>query len=337
MLNKHRPLPRLLKAVGGYRLADPVPRLHSAAVALAFVAAAAVARLLLEQVVPALLPFVLTVPAVIGAVLVAGAVAGWIALAGCQLLTLAFVLPHWIRDSGGRPQEAANLVLATASLALAVWATAAYRAAERRLRHQCEREVRTLSLLANEVDHRTKNNFQIAASLLHAQGRSANAQVREELDVAAGRLISIAAIYGGLSARGYEGGSVRLFDHLGDLADGLRAGLLPPGVTLTVAGDAIDIPAATALTVGLVVNEWVTNAVKYAFPGAVGTIQVKLDTRSEALVVEVRDNGVGIPDDGALGTGSHLLAGLVEVFDGRLHRRSDGGTVCTLTVPIGAE
>ena len=294
---------------------------------------AAAARLLLEQIIPGLLPFLFTFPAVIGATLVSGALAGWLALAGCQFLTLTFVLPHWIRNGSERPQEAMNLLLATVSLALVVWATAAYRAAERGLRIRCEREVETLSLLINEVDHRTKNNFQIAAALLHAQGISADATVREELNKAARRLVSIAAIYGKLSSRRPEVSAVSLLEHLTEIAEGLRHGLLPAGVILTVEGQSVTVPATLALTIGLVVNEWITNAIKYAFPTNVGAIHVRLESTKELVSIEVHDDGVGLAAGVRAGAGTRLLTSLVDALDGQWHRRTDQGTTCHLIVP----
>ena len=329
------PDPRPVPAVDRRRpLFSTVPPQRAIAIATGCVAGAVLLRLLLEQVVPGVLPFLFTFPAVIGAALAGGTLAGGTALVGCQLLTLAFVLPHWIRDTGDRPQEVVNLALATVSLALAVWATAAFRRLHLRHRHQCERELKTLSLLVNEVDHRTKNNFQIAAALLHTQGlAAASDEVREELNTAAGRLVSIAAIYGNLSGRRPDGAKVALREHLDEICAGLRAGLLPPGVALTLEGDAPVVPATTALTVGLVVNEWVTNAVKHAFPDRSGTIRVRIGASAQEIAVEVRDDGVGLPAVRAVGTGSRLLASLVEALDGEVERHNDGGTVCSLTVP----
>lgn len=316
------------------KLADPVPWHRAGLIAAASIAAAVMARLLLEQIVPGVLPFLFSFPAVIVAALLGGAIAGWLTLGGCQLLTMAFVLPHWIRDNGARPEEITNLLLATVSLAMVIWASATYRATERGLRRQCENEVVTLSLLANEADHRTKNNFQIAAALLHTQSMGADIAVREELQAAAGRLTSIAAIYGSLSARRPDGDAVPLLEHLEQIGDGVRAGLLPPGVTLSVSGENVTVPATIALTIGLIANEWITNAIKYAFPTGNGEIWVYLAQGADGVRLEVRDDGVGLPATYAAGFGSRLLASLTETLGGTSSRHSAAGTTCVLIVPL---
>ena len=158
--------------------------------------------------------------------------------------------------------------------------------------------------------------------------------MRAELNAAAGRLVSIAAIYGNLSARRPESDAVPLLEHLGQIGAGVRAGLLPPGVTLTISGDDVTVPATMALTIGLVVNEWITNAIKYAFPDGVGAIRVDLARRQGMILLTVHDDGVGIAPDQGPGTGSRLLASLVETLNGDLSRKNDGGTVCVLTVPL---
>lgn len=314
-----------------------VSRVAAVLIGAACVVTAAAARLIVEQLVLGVLPFLFTFPAAIVAALVGGALAGWIALGGCQLLTLAFVLPHWLRDSGDRPQQLLNLLLATASMALAVWATSSFRSMQLRLRGQCARENRTLSLLVNEIDHRTKNNFQIAAALLHTQGmETRDPLVRGELEAAATRLVSIAAIYGNLSTQGRGGDEVALLAHLGEICDGLRAGLLQPNVTLALGGDEFRVPANTALTIGLVVNEWVTNALKHAFPGRGGAIGVRLSRDVHGLEVEVHDDGVGAAGAPVAGTGSRLLTSLVETLGGRMEVHGGGGTRCVLHAPLPA-
>ena len=316
-------------------LGSPPLDLQATLVGFACIGVAVIARLLFEQMFRGVVPFVLTFPVVIVGTLVAGAGAGWIALAGCQTLTLLFVLPRWVRDSGDRPQEIVNLALATASLALAVWATSSYRRLSGSLRMQCEREVHSLSLLINEMDHRTKNNFQIAASLLSTQSiASGDPVVRDALNVAAGRLVSMAAVYEGLSQRAAGSGDVPLKAHLEHVCAALDASLLVPGVSLDVAGDDVTVRAATALTIGLVVNEWVTNAVKYAFPDGAGAIAVTLARSPGRVMVEVRDDGIGIDPHQSGGTGSRLMASLVGALNGTSTVRADGGTRCVLTVPL---
>ncbi|MBJ6123455.1 hypothetical protein [Sphingomonas mollis] len=126
---------------------------------------AVIARLAVEHVVGGVAPFVLTFPAVMIATLVSGGRAGAIAAVSLQLLTIRYVFPNWISPRGGVSIDLANVILSTLALAGTIWATASYRRTAAVLRSRCEQQVHTLSLLNAEMDHRTKNNYQIAAGL----------------------------------------------------------------------------------------------------------------------------------------------------------------------------
>lgn len=308
--------------------------LHSVLVGVAFAAAAGGCRVAAEQFVPALLPFIFTVPAVVGATLVAGGLSGALTLLCLQALTADFVLPHWTRDHGGNPAELANLILATVGIALSVWATAAYRTAERSLRKQCHSEVRSLILFAEELDHRTKNNFQIAAALLHSQGLSADSEVKHALELASTRLVAIAGLYGKLSINRSGKDETALLEHVRDLVEVLQASIFDLDVVIRVVGEEIAVSAGVALTVGLVLNEWLTNAAKYAFPQRSGNILVTLRRIEDAVVLEVHDNGVGPSTHAKAGTGSRLISSVAAVHDGVLERLYDEGTLCRLRIPV---
>lgn len=303
-------------------------------VGLSCVLAAAVARLLLEQVFAGIAPFILTFPVVILATLIAGRVAGWITIVGCQALTVLFVLPHWIRLNGDRPEQIVNLVLSTVSLALIVWAISAWRRLSSLHHAQCEREVRTLSLLISEMDHRTKNNFQIAASMLTSQAATAGEHsAKEDLDLAASRLISIAEVYNHLSGDAEPGGAVSLKRHVAQICEAIECSILPPTIALSVSGDDCRADTETALPVGLLVNEWVSNAIKYAFPTGEGHITVTLSCSEKRIHVEVRDDGVGIAPAAKRGVGGALMASLIAALNGSSSIENDHGTRCTVSFP----
>lgn len=302
-------------------------------IGLACVALAALARLAVEQVFGGLVPFLFTFPAVIAATLLGGARAGWTALIGCQTLTYAFVLPHWLHDRSAS-QQLVTFVVSTLSAGSAIWATAAFQGASELLRRQCERQVSTLSLLILEMDHRTKNNFQLAAGLLNAHGIAANdPRIRHELDEAASRLVTIASVYQSLSSAPRESGLISLREHLERICTALRASMVPASVTLSFGGDDVHVPSATALPIGLVVNEWVTNAIKYAFAQDSGTIAVRLACAPDTIRVEVRDDGIGMTGDRPGGVGSRLILGLAEAVSGEVETLVAAGTTRILTLP----
>lgn len=304
-------------------------------VAAGAVVLAVLARIAIEQVVGGVVPFTLTFPVVLAATLWAGARAGTITAVGCQLLTIRFVFPNWTAEHGGQPTDIANLVLSTGSLALMIWAVASYRRVSRQLRRQCEREVKTLSLMIGEMDHRTKNNFQIAAHLLSDQARtSESTDVARELGRAAGRLGSIASVYRNLMLVKDRSGAVGLGAYLADIVGLLRDGIVPQEVTIAVRSENIQVSAHSAMIIGLLVNEWIANAVKYAFPEGRGTIRVAAERSGSALVVTVADDGRGGAQIGS-GNGSRLMDGLASTIDGSISVRRDGGTTCVLRVENG--
>jgi len=305
--------------------------LDSVVASLAVMSAVA-ARIGIEQLAGGVAPFVLTFPAVMVATLIRGGRAGAIATAGCQILTIRFVFPNWVSTHGGISTDLANVVLSTMALAGTVWATASYRRTAAQLRSQCERQVSTLSLLIAEIEHRTKNNFQIAASLLSVQSMSAsNPELSHELEKAASRLESIASVYQDLSPSSSAVQQIDLADHIARIVGFLRAGVTSGKVRLTYHGDTVSCPAETALIVGLIVNEWVTNALKYAFGDNDGCVSVDVARDQNRTVVVVFDNGRGAVPDSREGNGTALVKALADVIGGTMTFERERGTRNTLT------
>ena len=86
-----------------------------------------------------------------------------------------------------------------------------------------------------------------------------------------------------------------------------------------------------AIPCGLIINELVSNAFKHAFPdGKLGKIQVHLDNKLDRYTIEVKDNGVGFPDDVDMKNtetlGLQLVNDLVKQIEGSYEMRRDGGT-----------
>lgn len=298
------------------------------------VAGAALARIGIEQVVGGVAPFVLTFPAVMIATLVAGGRAGTIAALGCQLLAIRYVFPHWVSIHGGLTTDLANIILSTLALGATVWATASYRRTSAMLRSQCEHQVHTMSLLIAEMDHRTKNNFQIAAGLLAHQSTSTfDPELARELDKASDRLATIASVYQDLTSAGDARQHVDLADHLNRIVELLRIGATPEHVALICRTDPASVPMETAIITGLIVNEWVTNALKHAFGGGPGRIVVSARQQGGCIEIMVEDDGSRREAPGTTGRGSDLMASLADVIAARIEidRERQDGTRCMLT------
>jgi len=306
-------------------------------VAFAAVGMAIVARVLTNMFAPDLVPYVFAFPAVIFAGQIAGVRAGLIAIGLCQMLIWYFVIPP-TKDFSIGLDDGLALAVATLSLALTVWAVSSFRATSLRLQEEKEKRVQLLSLALREVDHRTKNNFQIAASLLlsHA-GRHEDPRVRQELQLAAGRLQSLASVNARLALSSSNISTVLLHDHLRELCDRITDGMLPAGVSLRLEAEPVEVPAQRAVAIALIVNECLANAAKHAFPDGVGDLLVSLRHEANVLVVSVEDDGVGRDAAKCAGTGSNLTELLTRSINGKftVDRTQHGGqgTRCELRVP----
>ncbi|KAA1053733.1 sensor histidine kinase [Azospirillum argentinense] len=211
--------------------------------------------------------------------------------------------------------------------------TQALTAANARLsRLLAEKEV-----LLREVDHRAKNSLAIASSLLITQAyQQADPAVRALFLETQERLGAMAHAHDLLS-KSQDPSRIRLAPYLRDLcaslmtATGTNAGIR---IEAQADGD-IHVPANHAITLGLVVNELVTNAVKHAFPSFLaGRIEVTARRpHRDRVVLRVRDNGVGMSGDreGSLGFG--IVRSLVEQIDGEMDIRCDAGVAVTVTFP----
>jgi two-component sensor histidine kinase len=317
------------------RLIDRAPTLLNKVVAaFACTGLAIIGRLIIDRFSPDLSPFTLVFPCVILATLLAGGRSGAATMILCELLAWYAVLPP-------RYSFVLNgatflvLLISTVSLSCTVWGVAAYRSAALRLASEQEKRVEFLSMALAELDHRTKNNFQIAASLLMSQALShQDPMLQEELQRAAGRLESIAGVYSRLALSSIDLSTVALHEYLREICDRVIGGLLPGEVQLRFAADPVEVPAQAAVSIGLIVNECLTNAIKHAFPAGIGEIDVTLNRTVEGVLVCVADDGVGTVAAEKEGAGSKLIRLLARSLDATFEMRSDQGTRCELTFPL---
>ena len=307
-------------------------------VALAAIGLAVAGRASVDTFIPGVVAYAFVYPAVIFASLIAGARSGWIATAGCQILIWYFIIPVKRSFEITFP-DAIGLLVATISLALTVWAVASFRATSARLQQEKERHVELLSLALREVDHRTRNNFQIAASLLLSRASGANDPgVREELQRAAGRLQSLAAAYSNLALSSADLSTVLLHEHLREICERVRDGMLPAGVTLSFDAEPVQMPAQAAVAIALIVNECLTNAAKHAFPDGLGAVAVWLRPDGTDVLVTIEDDGVGLRGERVPGTGSKLIEMMARSLKAEFRMTdaatTDRGTQCELRVPL---
>lgn len=171
---------------------------------------------------------------------------------------------------------------------------------QRRLKEQTtlldEKEI-----LLKEIHHRVKNNLQIISSLLNLQTRGIeDSDTLQNLRDSQTRIRSMALIHEKL----YQSPSLASID-FGEYVKSLAFDLFQTyrgqssGIQLEIKADEVLISLDQAVSCGLILNELMTNALKYAFPhGRSGTIWVELQTTAQQiLMLRVTDDGVGLPPD----------------------------------------
>jgi two-component sensor histidine kinase len=286
-------------------------------------------------------PFALCFPAMMLATLFARWPAG--ALSGTVGIVYAgaYVFPA---TAGLRiPDRNAAVTLGFIVVAAVVTVATAelFRRAVRRATTERDQEIADRDLLLQEIDHRMKNNFAIVTSILDIQRRRSDGDAAEALGAALNRVESIARAHRHLYRGAGQGDAVQMRGYLGDLCSALSdALLLRGGISLVCSSDDVEVPRDRAVSIGLVVNELVTNAAKHAFGGrAGGTITVGFRQRPGGCTLIVSDDGVGMPAAAAPtgidhGLGSRLIPAFARQAGGTLATESGlDGTTVTMDLP----
>jgi two-component sensor histidine kinase len=196
-------------------------------------------------------------------------------------------------------------------------------------------------MLLVEVNHRAKNSLAIAASLLAIQGRrQPDPDVRALFEEAQDRLNAMARVHDLLS-KSEKAQRVDVSVYVADMCAALRP-ITENDDRISLEAtmeDGILVDADTAVPLGIVLTELVTNAVKYAFPAPrSGTILVQARrSRPGWIDLVVRDNGIGISQlrEGSLGYG--LVRSLVQQIRGEIDIRNEAGLVVTLSFPEASQ
>ncbi|HOT04310.1 MAG TPA: PAS domain S-box protein, partial [Methanolinea sp.] len=209
------------------------------------------------------------------------------------------------------------------------------KAAEEKLRTSLDEKL----TLLREVHHRVKNNLQIIVSLLNLQARYITdegtlAAIRESQN----RVRAMALVHEKL----YQTenlSQIDLDEYLRYLGKGLFQfyGATSRGITFSTDLEGIVVDINTAIPFGLIMNELISNSLKYGFPEKRrGTVSIRVRREGHTLHVEYRDTGVGIPDGldwkNTPTLGLRLVNSLVSQLNGSIELDRSVGTVFSMVL-----
>lgn len=194
-------------------------------------------------------------------------------------------------------------------------------------------------VLLGEINHRVKNSLQVVASVLQLQSTAVeNTEVRARLAEASSRIMAVGRAYERLA---YDGQleKIDLGVYLRSVVADLQATIQKCKLSFE-APEGIFLSATRAIPLALIINELVTNAAKYAYPGNGGPVWVKIaENEKRDVVVSVRDEGVGIPGDidstKSKKLGTRLITALASQLQAELTKPpQEKGTRFELLIPL---
>lgn len=203
-------------------------------------------------------------------------------------------------------------------------------------RKRDEAEIKNLliekELILKEVHHRIKNNMNTIFGLLTLQASSKkNLVARDLLADSASRVQSMMVLYDKLY-RSDNTNAVSLKYYIPALVNEI-VGIFPrnDSVSIRTKIEDLSVKAATLSSLGIIINELITNSMKYAFSDRIdGVLSVSAYAKDDWVVIDFQDNGIGIPESKTFeqtsGFGMQLIKGLVAQIHGtiRIERPSTG-------------
>ncbi|WP_426328997.1 histidine kinase dimerization/phosphoacceptor domain -containing protein [Pedobacter sp. R-06] len=198
-------------------------------------------------------------------------------------------------------------------------------------------------LLLKEVNHRVKNNLQIVMSLLASKSVYLSSESAQQaiLD-SQNRVRSIALIHDQL----YKTDNVTQINlalYIKELVDSFDNFLNNDvnNIKIVCEIDDLMLDVSQAIPIGIILNETVTNALKYAFPNhQKGTISICVKQVKTFVEVEISDNGIGLPMDFSLSNvntlGINLLEGLTAQLGGSFRIKNNNGLTIFLRFPMNS-
>ncbi len=199
---------------------------------------------------------------------------------------------------------------------------------------QLKAKSRQNETLLKEIHHRVKNNLQTISSLLYLQSANiTDVDAKEAIAQGQHRVESMALIHKNLYMKDNLAG-IEMKDYLTRLTSNLKDFYIPKDTTIAINlnMEPAEIDVDTAIPLGLITNELLTNTFKYAFPnkksGQVDIDFIKID--QSKFYLKIKDNGIGKDMDSS-GFGSQLVALLSRQLEATFKDGNNNGYWCELT------
>lgn len=193
-------------------------------------------------------------------------------------------------------------------------------------------------VLLAEIHHRVKNNLAIISGLLELQSNNVeNEQIRDLLSESIHRIKAIALLHEKVY-NSEDVARINLGEYLKEFIGTLKSYYLQNGenIAVDVRIPETYISLSSAIPLGLIVNELVTNAFRHAFKGRDrGSVRVSLDHVNDKYLLKIIDDGIGVPDDVISGKtkklGMTLVHGMIHQLKARIEFNRNNGTAVEIT------
>ena len=187
-------------------------------------------------------------------------------------------------------------------------------------------------LLLKEIHHRVKNNLEMVKSLIALQSAQLDDKASKEAMLASQNRVQSMGIIHQKLYQGDNLGSIEMKDYFLNLSEGILDSFnKEEKVKIECAMESLELDIDTAVPIGLIVNELLTNALKYAFPeDNLGNIKISLARKdNNVLTLNVSDNGIGKTTGKApqgTGFGTQLVQLLTQQLNGKMEEKINNGT-----------
>ena len=207
-----------------------------------------------------------------------------------------------------------------------------------------EREIKIKSAVIQEIHHRVKNNLQTIASLLRLQARRSKVpEVKSALQESTNRILSMSVVHEFLSQQDAE--EIRVMEVTRNILNTVAPNMIAGDFQLEQSfdGPEVILPSRTASNLAVIINELILNSIEHGFEGRQqGLIGLHTEESADGYVLELYDNGCGLPPDFDLektrSLGLQIIRTLVrDDMGGEIELYNQQGTRARISIPKNPE